>query len=94
MGRPVTARVFRTRRAIITLTDTTLIYEQRRDPPMMVSVARADITEVHLITHAHWYAPTWIEVIVRHRGGVLRIPRVGRRTAERLRAALAKDGER
>ena len=32
MGRSVTARVFRTRRAIITLTDTTLIYEPKREP--------------------------------------------------------------
>lgn len=88
MGRPVTARVFRTRRAIITLTDTTLIYEQKRNPPMMVSIARADITEVHLVTHAHWFTRTWIEMIVRHRGGVLTIRHIGRRTAERLRAAL------
>ena len=88
MGRSVTARVFRTRRAIITLTDTTLIYEPKREPQRRVSIARADIAEVHLVTHAHWFTPTWIEMIVRHRGGVLRIPHVGRRTAERLRAAL------
>jgi hypothetical protein len=84
----VTARVFRTRRAIITLTDAKLIYEQRRDPHRRVSVARADITEVHLITRRYWFARAWIEVIVRHRGGVFTIPHVGRRTAERLRAAL------
>ena len=88
MGCPVTARVFRTRRVIITLTDTMLIYEPKREPQRRVSVARADITEVHLITHAHWVTPTWIEMIVRHRGGVLTIRRIGRRTAERLRAAL------
>ena len=82
-------RVFRTRRAIITLTDATLIYEMKREPQQRVSVARADITEVHLVTHAHWFTPTWTEMIVRHRGGVLRIHRMGRRTAERLRAALS-----
>jgi hypothetical protein len=89
MGRSVTARVFRTRRAIITLTDTTLIYEQKRNPPMMVSVARADITEVRVITYAYWFAPAWRNVVVHHRGGVLTIPRIGRRTAERLQKALS-----
>ena len=84
----MTARVFRTRRAIITLTDAMLIYEQRRDPHLRRSVARADITEVHLVTHARWFTPTWIEMIVRHRGGVLTIRHIGRRTAQRLRAAL------
>ena len=88
MGRSVTAQVFRTRRAIITLTDTTLIYEPKREPQRRVSIARADITEVHLAPHAHWFTPTWIEMIVRHRGGTLSIPHIGRRTAERLRAAL------
>jgi hypothetical protein len=88
MGRSVTARVFRTRRAIITLTDTLLIYEQGRDPHLRVSVARADIIEVHLVTHHYWLARPWIEMIVRHRGGVLTIARMGRRTAEALRAAL------
>jgi hypothetical protein len=84
----MTARVFRTRRAIITLTDTMLIYELRRDPHQRVSVARADITEVHLVTRRYWFARAWTEVIVRHHGGVLTIPHVGHRTAVRLRAAL------
>jgi hypothetical protein len=84
----VTARVFRTRRAFITLTDTMLIYEQRRDPHQRVSVARTDITEVHLVTRRYWFVRSWIDVIVRHHGGVLTFPHVGRRTAERLRAAL------
>ena len=88
MGRSVTARVFRTRRAIITLTDTTLIYEQKRNPPMMVSVARADITEVacHLCVLVR---PCLEKLVVHHRGGVLTIPRIGRRTAERLQKALS-----
>ena len=88
MGRSVTARVFRTRRAIITLTDTTLIYEPRRDPHLRVSVARADITEVRLITYAYWRIPVRTDVLVHHRGSLLSIPHVGRRRAERLRAAL------
>jgi hypothetical protein len=88
MGPSVTARVFRTRRAIITLTDTTLIYEQRGGQHLRVSVARADITEVRLITHAYWHMPIYLEMLVHHRGGALSIPRIGRRTAERLRAAL------
>jgi hypothetical protein len=71
-GRPVATRVFKTRRGRITLTDATLIYEPKRDPQRRVSIARADITEVS----------------VRHRGGVLNISHVGRRTAEALRAAL------
>jgi hypothetical protein len=88
MGRSVTARVFRTRRAIITLTDTTLIYEPKREPQRRVSIARADITEVRLVTHVYWHMPVRLEVLVHHRGGTLSIPQVGRRTAERLREAL------
>ena len=53
-----------------------------------VSIARADITEVRLITYAYWFMPPWIEVLVHHRGGTLSIQHVGRRTAQRLREAL------
>ena len=81
-------QVFRTRRGRITVTDTMLLYEQKRNPPMSVRVARADITAVRLITHAYWFTPPWLEVLIHHRGGALTIPHVGRRTAERLRAAL------
>jgi hypothetical protein len=86
-------RVFRTRRGRITLTDEALIYEHNYQRLWGVShrvrsVARADILEIHFVTHVHWYAPTWTEVIVRHRGGVLNISNVGGRTAEALRAAL------
>jgi len=84
----VTARVFRTRRARITLTDTLLVYEPKREPQRRVSVARADITEARLITHAYWFTPPWLEVVIHHRGGTLSIPHVRRRTAERLREAL------
>ena len=44
--------------------------------------------EVRVVTHAHWFTPTWTELTVRHRGGVLHIARVGARTAEELRIAL------
>jgi hypothetical protein len=89
----MSTRVFRTRRGRITLTDETLIYEYKYERAWRVShgvhsVARADILEVHLVTHAQWYAPTWTEVIVRHRGGVLTISHVGSRTAQALRTAL------
>ena len=80
--------VFRTRRGRITVTDATLIYELKRDPQRCARVARADITEVRLITHAYWFTPAWIEVLVHYRGGILSIPHVGRRTAEALRKAL------
>ena len=81
-------RVFRTRRGRITLTDEKLIYEQKREPQWRVDIARADITEVRLITHTYWFTPAWIEVLVHYRGGTLSIPHVGRRTAEALRKAL------
>ena len=81
-------RVFRTRRGRITLTDEALIYEQIRDPHVRVSVARADITEVRIVTYAHWLMPVRIDVLIHHRRGLLTIPRVGRRTAEALRVAL------
>jgi hypothetical protein len=89
----MSTQVFKIRRGRITLTDETLIYEQTFDRPWRVShryrsVARKDILEIHLVTHAQWFAQTWIEVIVRHRDGVLNIPRMGRRTAEELRKAL------
>jgi hypothetical protein len=89
----MSTRVFKIRRGRITLTDETLIYEQTFDRPWRVShrrrsVARKDILEIHLVTHAQWFTPTWIEVILRHRGGVLTIPRVGLRTAEELKKAL------
>jgi hypothetical protein len=92
-GRPVSTQVFKARRGRITLTDEKLIYEHWYERPFRIShrvhsVARADITEVHFITHVHWLTPTWIEVIVRHRGGVLNIPHMAQRTAERLRKAL------
>jgi hypothetical protein len=84
----VATRVFRTRRGRITLTDERLEYDQKRDPHWHASVARADIVEVQLVPHVYWFSPAWIEVRVRHRGGVLSIPQVGRRMAETLRAAL------
>jgi hypothetical protein len=89
----MSTRVFRTRRGRITLTDDTLIYEHKFERPWRVShrvhsVARADILEIHLVTHAQWFMQTWTEVIVRHRGGVLNIPHVGSRTANTLRRAL------
>jgi hypothetical protein len=81
-------RVFRLRRGRITLTDERLIYEQKGNPSRQVSILRSRITEVHLITHAHWYTRPWTEVVVRHSSGSLSIRHVGRRTAEALRAAF------
>jgi hypothetical protein len=81
-------RVFRTRRGRITLTDETLTYEPKGEPERRVSCARADITEVRVVTHVQWFAPAWTELLVRHRGGVINISRVGRRTAEALKSAL------
>lgn len=78
-------RVFRTRRGRITLTDDMLIYEPRRDPQRRVSCARAEITEVRVVTHVYWFTPAWTEITVRHHEGVINIPHVGRRTAEALR---------
>lgn len=84
----MTAQVFRTRRAFITLADTLLVYEPRRSPPQRVSIARAEITEVRLITLAYWSVSVQLDVLAHHRGGVLTISHVGHRTAQRLRAAL------
>jgi hypothetical protein len=86
-------RVFKTLRGRIILTDETLTYEDNYERPWRVShrvrtVARADITEVHVITHVHWFAPTWVEIIVRYTGGVLNMKHVALRTAEGLRATL------
>jgi hypothetical protein len=86
-------RVFKTLRGRIILTDETLTYEHNYERPWRVShrvrtVARTNITEVHVISHVHWFAPTWVEIIVRHTGGVLNMKHVAPRTAERLRAAL------
>ena len=85
---PVSDRIFKTQRGRITLTDENLIYEQKREPQWLMFIVRADITEFHLVVHAPWYAPTWIEMIVRHRGGALSIPHVGQRAAHTLRKAL------
>ena len=84
----MSTRVFKTRRGRITLTDETLTYEPKREPQRRVSCARADITEVRVVTHVYWFAPAWTEMTVRHRGGVLNMSHVGRRTAEALRTAL------
>jgi hypothetical protein len=80
--------VFRTRRGRITLTDDLLVYEQKLDPHWQASVARADIVAVQLVPHVYGFTPAWIAVRVRHQGGVLSIPQVGRRMAEALQAAL------
>jgi hypothetical protein len=81
-------RVFRTRHGRITLTDTTLTYEEKREPHQLARVARSDITDVRIVTFAYWLTTVRIDVLVHHRGGLLTIPRVGRRTAEALRRAL------
>ena len=82
--------VFRTRRGRIMLSDETLIYEHRYERLWRVShwvrtVARVDVLEIHFVTHVHWFAPAWIEVIVRHGGGVLNLLHEESRTAEALR---------
>jgi len=94
-GYPVTesaasmsTRVFRTRRGRITLTDEMLIYEEKREPHRRVRLARTDITEIRIVTRVYWLTPARIDVMAHHRGGVLTIPRVGRRTAEALKKAL------
>jgi hypothetical protein len=84
----MSTRVFRTRRGRITLTDETLLYEPTREPQRRVSCARAEITEMRVVTHVYWFAPAWTEITVRHRGGVLHVAHVGRRTANALRRAL------
>jgi hypothetical protein len=81
-------RVFRTRRGRITLTDETLIYEDKREPQRRVSLARADITEIRIVTRVYWLTPARNDVMAHHRGGVLTISHVGRRTAEALKKAL------
>jgi hypothetical protein len=72
----------------ITLTDVMLTYEQWGSVQRRVSILRSRITEVRLVTRVYWFTPPSIEVIVRHSSGTLSIPHVGRRTAEKLRAAL------
>jgi len=84
----VATQVFRTRRGRITLTDVMLTYEQWGSVQRRVSILRARITEVRLITRVYWFTSPWMEIIVRHGSGTLSIPGVGRRTAERLRATL------
>jgi hypothetical protein len=84
----VATRVFGTRRGRITLTDEMLTYEQRGHQQRRVNVLRSHITEVYLVSHAHWFTPPWTEVVVWHSSGSLSIPHVGRRAAEALRAAL------
>jgi hypothetical protein len=89
----MSTRAFGTRHGRITLTDETLIYEQTlnqlwRASHRVRSVARADILEIHLVTHVHRFTPEWTEVIVLYRGGVLNIPHMVARTAEALKAAL------
>jgi hypothetical protein len=89
----MSTRVFRTRRGRITLTVESLIYEHKYDRPWRVShrlysLARTHITEIQLVNHVHLFTPTWTEVRVLHRGSVLTISHVGRRTAEALKKAL------
>jgi hypothetical protein len=81
-------RVFRTRRGRITLTDDALIYDQTRGTARHERVLRVDIVGVHLITHAHMFAPIWVEVVVLLHDGALSIPHVGPRTARRVQTAL------
>lgn len=81
-------RVFRTRRGRITLTDETLTYEQKRDPPLRVSIARVDITLVRVVTTASWSFPMRTDILIHHRGGLLTIPHCGARTANAVRRAL------
>jgi hypothetical protein len=81
-------QVFRTQRGRIILTDVMLTYEQWGSVQRRVSILRSRITEVRLITRVYWLSPPSMEVIVRHSSGTLNIPGVGRRTAEKLRAAL------
>jgi hypothetical protein len=85
----MSTRVFRTRRGRISLTDETLTYEEKREPHRRVSLAaRTDITEIRIVTRVYWLTPARIDVMAHHRGGMLTIPRVGRRTAEALKKAL------
>ena len=83
------SRVFKTRYGRIMLTDQTFTYNEKRDAQQQsVSITRADITKVRLVTHQVWFAGSWTEVIVRHNGGTLSISPVGHRTAQRVRKAL------
>jgi hypothetical protein len=84
----MSTRVFRTRRGRITLTVETLIYEEKREPHRCVSLARTEIIEIRIVTRVYWLTPARIDVMSHHRGGVLTISRVGRRTAEALKKAL------
>ena len=84
----MSTRVFRTRRGRITLTDDLLVYEPKGDLQQRVSVARADITLVRVVTIAYWSVPVRTDVLIHHHGGMLTIPHVGVRTANALRTAL------
>ena len=81
-------QVLRMRGGRITLTDVMLTYEQWGSVQRRVSILRSRITEVRLVTRVYWFTPPAIELIVRHSSGTLSVPHVGRRTAEKLRAAL------
>ena len=80
--------VITTRLGRIILTDDTLVYEETDGSPLRVSVKRTDIVRVRTVTHSLWFSPTGTELVVAHRGGELRIPYVGRKTARALRKAL------
>jgi hypothetical protein len=76
------------RGAIISVTGSMLMYEPKRRDQQRVSIERADITEVRFLNRVNWFFPPQIDVLVRHRHGLLTIPQVGLRMAEKLRAAL------
>jgi hypothetical protein len=84
----MSSRIFRTLRGRITLTDTMLIYKPRRRGTPRICILRADITSVRVVTTVYWFVGARTDVLVHHRDGVLTMPRVGQRTAAKLRAAL------
>jgi hypothetical protein len=60
----MSTRVFTTRRGRITLTDDMLIYGPKREPQLLVRVARADVTLVRVVTSAYWSIPVRTDVLV------------------------------
>jgi hypothetical protein len=84
----VPTRVIATQRGRIILTDDTLVYEESNGSPHRISVKRTDIVRVRTVTHALSFSRTGTELVVEYRGGALRIPHLGRKTASALRKAL------
>jgi hypothetical protein len=89
-ARHMATQVFTTRWGIVTLTDQSLVYDQRRRGKRGDSVKRSEIIGMSRVVRVRGFfgLGSLTEVQIRYRGGSLTIPTVPTKTAEAIQVAL------